>query len=66
LFYLFLPPPADILHPEWIAGFVSGDGSFGLNYSQYKGHKLGYSCRPQFRVTQHQRDLVLLNRIAAQ
>lgn len=59
-------PSTDPLHPEWIAGFVSGDGSFGLNYSKSKGHKLGYSCRPQFRISQHQKDLILLNRIITQ
>jgi len=25
--------------------------------------KLGYTCQPQFRVTQHERDLLVLNRI---
>jgi len=59
-------PSSDTLHPEWIAGFVSGDGSFGLNYSKSQGHKLKYSCRPQFRIFQDQRDLSLLNRIIAQ
>jgi hypothetical protein len=63
---VFIPSVTDILHPECIAGFVSGDGSFGLNYSQSKRHKLCYSCRSQFRIAQYQRDLNFLNRIAAQ
>ena len=25
--------------------------------------KLGYTCQPQFRITQHERDLTVLNRI---
>ena len=25
--------------------------------------KLGYTCQPQFRVTQHERDLIVLKRI---
>jgi hypothetical protein len=25
--------------------------------------KLGFTCQPQFRVTQHERDLMVLNRI---
>jgi hypothetical protein len=25
--------------------------------------KLGYTCQPQFRVTQHERDLIILKRI---
>jgi hypothetical protein len=27
--------------------------------------KLGYTCLPQFRITQHERDLTVLNRIIA-
>ena len=25
--------------------------------------KLGYTCQPQFRITQHESDLIVLNRI---
>ncbi|KAF2135054.1 uncharacterized protein K452DRAFT_212836, partial [Aplosporella prunicola CBS 121167] len=46
-----------------IAGFVQADGTFGLNYTKQPRMKLGYTCQPQFRVTQHERDLIVLKRI---
>ena len=42
---------------------VQADGTFGLNYIKSVRMKLGYTCQPQFRVTQHERDLVVLERI---
>lgn len=51
------------LHPNWIAGFVQADGSFGLNYTKQIRMRLGYICQPQFRICQDERDLIVLNRI---
>ena len=51
------------LDPNWIVGFTQGDGTFGLNYIKQSRMKLGYTCQPQFRITQHERDLIVLNRI---
>jgi hypothetical protein len=56
-------PSTDPLNPYWIAGFVQGDGSFGLNYTKSPKLTLGFSCQPQFRISQHFRDLPLLYRI---
>ena len=56
-------PKIEPLNGYWIAGFVNRDGSFGLNYLKNK-NKLGYGCNPSFRITQHLRNLILLNRIA--
>lgn len=42
---------------------MQADGSFGLHYVKSTRSKLGYVCQPQFRITQHERDLVLLKRI---
>jgi hypothetical protein len=42
---------------------VQADGSFGLNYTKQIRMKLGYTCQPQFRICQHKRDLIVLNRI---
>ena len=56
-------PGKTLLNPYWIAGFVQADGTFGLNYIKSVRMKLGYTCQPQFRVTQHERDLVVLGRI---
>jgi hypothetical protein len=51
------------LNGHWIAGFTQADGSFGLNYSKATKMRLGYTCQPQFRVTQHERDVIVLKRI---
>ena len=51
------------INPYWIAGFVQADGTFGLNWTKQKRMVLGYTCQPQFRITQHKRDLILLKRI---
>jgi LAGLIDADG endonuclease len=51
------------LNPYWIAGFVQADGTFGLNFTKQKRMVLGYTCQPQFRITQYVRDLTVLNRI---
>lgn len=56
-------PGKILLNPYWIAGFIQADGTFGLNYIKSVRMKLGYTCQPQFRATQHERDLVVLERI---
>lgn len=56
-------PSKTPLDPNWIAGFVQADGTFGLNYTKQVRMKHGYTCQPQFRITQHERNLIVLNRI---
>ena len=56
-------PSRTLLNPYWIAGFVQADGTYGLSYHQNSRRKLGYSCQASFRVTQHERDLIVLQRI---
>lgn len=51
------------LNGHWIAGFTQADGSFGLNFYKVPAMRLGYSCRPCLRITQHKRDLIVLKRI---
>lgn len=45
---------------NWITGFTQADGTFGLNYTKEPRVNLGFRCQPQFRVTQHERDLIVL------
>ena len=42
---------------------MQADGTFGLNYTKQIRMKLGYTCQPQFRICQHERDLIVLKRI---
>ena len=56
-------PPVEniaISHPEWMAGFVTGEGCFLVQMSKYgKGKLDGVSLR--LKVSQHLRDKSLLN-----
>jgi hypothetical protein len=48
-----------IKNPNWLAGFVSGDGNFLI--SIFKGNtKTGFTVRLVFRITQHSRDIELI------
>ena len=53
------------LDPNWIAGFVNGDGCFSLKYQKSSTHRLGARCNPCLQVTQHERDRFLLERIVS-
>lgn len=52
-----------ILDPQWIAGFTSAEGSFLVSIFKSKTN-LGHAVRLYFSITQHERDLKLLNLIA--
>lgn len=53
-----------IPHPEWMAGFVSGEGCFLVKMSKYgKGNLDGVSLN--FKVSQHLRDEILLRSFIA-
>lgn len=56
-------PSKEKLDLNWIAGFTQADGSFGLNCTKSLKMRLGYTFQPQFRITQHERDLIVLKRI---
>nr|QBM31582.1 hypothetical protein [Arthrobotrys musiformis] len=49
----------NIPDPYWIAGFVSGEGNFSVNITK-STNKIGKRVQLRFRVTQHERDLKLL------
>jgi hypothetical protein len=48
------------LHPQWVAGFTSGDGSFKVSIRVSKAHKVGARVIIIFVLTQHIRDELLL------
>ena len=49
-----------IFSPEWIAGFVSGEGSFIIKISKSRNSKLGVGVQLVFQITQHLRDEKLI------
>ena len=51
----------EILDPEWIAGFTSGDGCFFINVEQGR-NKCGIGVRLGFQISQHNRDEVWVSK----
>ena len=51
------------LSPDWIAGFVDGEGCFHIGISKNDGVKFGYQILPELTVVQHKRDIALLHKI---
>lgn len=60
----FLKPPVPqnkfSLHPQWMAGFTSGDGCFRISIRESKLHKAGSHVVILFILNQHIRDELLL------
>ena len=53
----------DKLDPNWIAGFVDGEGCFHIGISKHPELKFNYQILPELTVVQHKRDIDLLHRI---
>ncbi len=51
-----------ILDPYWISGFVSTEGNFDVRIPSTNS-KLGYRVQLRFRISQHSRDLRLMEKI---
>jgi len=52
----------NIPNPNWISGFVTGDGNFDVKISP-SNQKIGYRIQLRLRISQHDRDLKLLELI---
>ena len=50
-----------ILDPYWLAGFVSGEGCFRVSLIKTISSQLGYWVQLSFELTQHTRDIELIN-----
>ena len=48
------------LTPEWIVGFIDGEGCFHVGISRHDDLRSGFQILPELTVVQHQRDLDLL------
>jgi len=52
-----------ILNPHWISGFTSAEGNFDVRMPATNS-KLGHRVQLRFRISQHSRDLILMQKIA--
>ncbi len=48
------------LEPQWIVGFVDGEGCFHVAINRNEGMSTGYQVLPEFTVVQHERDVQVL------
>jgi hypothetical protein len=49
------------LDPNWVAGFVDGEGTFYVGINKQPSMTNGYQVLPEFRIVQHKRDIKLLH-----
>jgi hypothetical protein len=57
------PEVTGSLNPDWIVGFVDGEGCFHVAINKNDGVKFGYQILPEFMVVQHGRDINVLYRL---
>jgi len=48
------------LSPEWVVGFVDGEGCFFVGIQEHPEMTMGYQILPEFVVVQHERDIQIL------
>jgi hypothetical protein len=51
---------SEILNPNWLGGFTSGEGCFAVEISNSKTHKTGSQVQLRFSISQHSRDTELM------
>ena len=51
------------LDASWIVGFTDGEGCFHISLNKLPGMTLGWQVLPEFRVVQHEKDQITLERI---
>ena len=48
------------INPNWISGFVDGEGTFYVGINKNSTMSAGYQVLPEFRIVQHKKDIKLL------
>jgi hypothetical protein len=48
------------LAPEWVSGFVDGEGTFYVGINRNTTMSSGYQILPEFRIVQHKKDIQVL------
>lgn len=56
---------SQLLDPQWVAGFVSGEGCFMVKTSVNRNAKLGYGVQLSFQITQNNRDVELIRSLVS-
>ena len=51
------------LSPNWVVGFVDGEGCFFVGINRQPSMRIGWQVLPEFRVVQHERDVAILERL---
>ena len=51
------------LDPQWVAGFVDGEGCFHVSINRHPKMRTGWQVLPEFRVVQHSRDKAVLHKL---
>ena len=54
---------SNLISPNWIVGFIDGEGCFHVSVSKNKSTKLGYQVSLEFSITQHIRDKELMEKL---
>ena len=49
------------LEPNWVVGFVDGEGCFHVSLNEHEEMTIGYQVLPEFVIVQHERDVQLLH-----
>ncbi len=56
---------SQLLDPQWVVGFVSGEGCFMVKTSVNRNAKLGYGVQLSFQITQNNRDVELIRSLVS-
>ena len=51
------------LDPQWVTGFVDGEGCFHISINKHEKMSTGWQVLPEFRIVQHTRDERLLKEL---
>jgi hypothetical protein len=55
--------PSIVIDPNWLVGFISGEGCFYIGISKDGTKRTGFSVNLWFLLSQHSRDKVLMSKI---
>jgi hypothetical protein len=54
----------EIIDPHWLLGFIEGESCFYIGITKYENSKPKFYINLLFKITQHTRDIELLQKIA--